>query len=524
MAFPTVDIRPRRSLAFFAVLSIAMVLFSYFFVIALAAACVYLPYTLIQRSDPMNGQLFLALLFGIAIASTLLWSLVPRPDKFKSPGLLLDRATQPRLFTELENIATALSEPMPEEVYLIGDINAWVADRGGFGGFGSRRVMGLGLPLMSILTVSQFRAVLAHEFAHYYGGDTSLGPWVYRTQTAMVRVFQNMGSLRRATRIAILSLMYVAVATAMKWYFMIFLRAMNLASRQREYRADELACLIAGSQPLIDGLRAINGAGPAWPAYWKNELAPVLNGGAMPGIAEGFSRFVSVPAVQELILKSLDKQIQEPKTTPYDTHPPLRDRIAAAGKFFGELVREDSRPARSLLDHPDATEIRFLERTNPDMKPGSLKCISWDEAATQVTIPRWKSFAAEHVSYLQGVTVASLPDQIPKLGGIGDRMRDPKGMLLGPEQRRQRAGHLFGVGLGLALLDHGWSLNLSPGIFSLGKAGAAINPFLLVQQLMQNKMSAQDWTAQCSSLGIGDLLLAPAATVQADTPDRSAEP
>ena len=70
----------------------------------------------------------------------------------------------------------------------MGEVNAWVADRGGILGFGSRRVMGLGLPLMSILTVSQFRAVLAHEFAHYYGGDTSSGPWVYKTKMAMMRI------------------------------------------------------------------------------------------------------------------------------------------------------------------------------------------------------------------------------------------------------------------------------------------------------------------------------------------------
>ena len=122
-------------------------------------------------------------------------------------------------------------------------------------GFGSRRVMGLGLPLLSILTVSQFRAVLAHEFAHYYGGDTSLGPWVYKTQNAMVRIFQNIGSVGKVARVAVLSIMCMVVGTLMKWYFKLFLRAINLASRQREYRADELACFIAGRQALIDGLR-----------------------------------------------------------------------------------------------------------------------------------------------------------------------------------------------------------------------------------------------------------------------------
>jgi len=176
-----------------ALFSMAMVVLSYAFVLALAAACVFLPYWLMTSANSANGQLVLLFLFGISIAGAMLWSLLPRPDKFKAPGPVLDKSQHPHLFAELENIATALNEPMPRDVYLIGDLNAWVADRGGFMGFGSRRVMGLGLPLLSILTVSQFRAVLAHEFAHYYGGDTSLGPWVYKTQSALIRIFQNIG-------------------------------------------------------------------------------------------------------------------------------------------------------------------------------------------------------------------------------------------------------------------------------------------------------------------------------------------
>jgi Zn-dependent protease with chaperone function len=177
-------------MALFAFFCIFMVIASYLFVLLLAAACVYLPYLALRRSDSPGFQIIALFLFGIVISATILWSLLPHLDKFNPPGLLLDAATQPRLFTELENIAVALNEPMRREVYLIGDVNAWVADRSGFLGIGSRRVMGLGLPLLSILTVSQFRAVLAHECAHYYGGDTSLGPWVYKTQTAIVRIFR----------------------------------------------------------------------------------------------------------------------------------------------------------------------------------------------------------------------------------------------------------------------------------------------------------------------------------------------
>jgi heat shock protein HtpX len=527
MASPNIAIRPRRSLAFFALLSIVMVMASYVFVVLLAAACVYLPYLLIDENEPLGLQTIALLIFGIMIAATMLWSLLPRRDKFKAPGLRLDRATQPRLFTEIEKIAAALNEPMPSEVYLIGDVNAFVADRGGFLGRGSRRIMGIGLPLLSILTVSQFRAVLAHEFAHYYGGDTRLGPWVQRTQSAIVRIFQNIGSIAKVARIAVLGLMYMVVATLMKWYFQLFLRAINLASRQREYRADELACMIAGRQPLIDGLRAIHGAAMAWPAFWETELAPVLNSGALPGIVEGFARFVSVPVVSDQIQKGIARQIEAPKSNPYDSHPPLRNRIDAARKIPRDVLarnplREDSQPARTLLEQPDTIELQFLEGVNPRLKPGSLQSISWDEVGARVTIPTWRSFVAEYSSLVAGITAVSLPDVVPNLRNIGDSMRDPKGLLLDPQQRARRAGHLFAAALSLALLDRGWQLVTGPGSHRLRGPGGDLNLFLEIEKLASGKTPAGEWVIRCRTLGIADVVLAPPPPPQPGTASQPA--
>jgi hypothetical protein len=141
MSLSPVAIRPRRSMMLFAVLAILMVIASYVFVVLLAAACILLSYAVLSGSP--GFQSLLLALFGVVIAGGLLWSLVPRPDKFTAPGPPLDREQHPLLFAELEKIAAALNEPMPREVYLIGDVNAWVADRGGMLGVGSRRVMGL---------------------------------------------------------------------------------------------------------------------------------------------------------------------------------------------------------------------------------------------------------------------------------------------------------------------------------------------------------------------------------------------
>src|SRR6185437_11012238 len=78
-------------------------------------------------------------------------------------------------------------------VFLMPDVNAWVAQRGGVMGFGSHRVMALGMPLMALLTVPEFRAVIAHEFGHYHGGDTRLGPWIYKTRSAIGRTLRELG-------------------------------------------------------------------------------------------------------------------------------------------------------------------------------------------------------------------------------------------------------------------------------------------------------------------------------------------
>src|SRR5947208_3124501 len=104
----------RRSLALLAILALLMVVLSYMFILAMAAACAYLPYLLLMNSGS-NLQIFLLLLCGLGMSGAMLWSLVPRRDDFKEPGLEIDRLAHPQLFVELERIAAALNESVPEQ-------------------------------------------------------------------------------------------------------------------------------------------------------------------------------------------------------------------------------------------------------------------------------------------------------------------------------------------------------------------------------------------------------------------------
>jgi Zn-dependent protease with chaperone function len=83
--------------------------------------------------------------------------------------------------------------------------------------------MGLGLPLLRVLTISQLRAVLAHEFGHYYGGDTKLGPWIYKTRSAIGRTLDSLRGHEGWS--SLLQLPFL-------WYGKMFLRITHAVSRR----------------------------------------------------------------------------------------------------------------------------------------------------------------------------------------------------------------------------------------------------------------------------------------------------
>jgi heat shock protein HtpX len=488
----------------FAALAMLLVAASYVVILLLAVACVYLPWLLFTNSS--GFQSLAVLVAGVIMAASMLWSVLPRRDKFAVRGLRLERQMHPSLFDEIDNVAAALQEPIPKEIYLIPETNAWVANRGGFLGIGSRRILGVGLPLLGALNISQFRAILTHEFAHYCGGDTKLGPWLRRTQMSMIRTFQNMGAVGKAMRVAVMQILYAAVFGILKWYWLFFLRVINWVSRRQEFRADELACMVGGKQSFISGLQLVHGAALAWPAFCEQELAPMMNAGFLPSICDGFAQYLRAPNISKQVDLGIETEIKEGKGDPYDSHPPLRDRIAAAEAFAGQNHSESTLPASTLLQNTRITEAVFLHAVFPET-PNDLKSLSWEEQATAVVIPSWKRFVTENGELITGAKVGGLFESLATVPQIAQMLRDPKGMLLSPEQRVQRARMLLGAALGLSLVRNGWRLHSHPGELYLANESERIDPFKLVLELSDGALSKENWVEKCRAFGIEGALL-----------------
>ena len=488
------------SLAGRAVLAVALMIGFYLLALAIAGGLLYIPYAEVTYGHRIYFKLTLACIIG---ALAILWAVLPRVDRFAAPGPRLTRERHPRLFAEIERVAQAVHQDMPAEVYLVADVNAWVSQRGGLMGFGSRRVMGLGLALMRVLTRAQLRAVLAHEFGHYHGGDTQLGPWIYKTRGAIGRTLASLSGEKGQG--SLLQLPFL-------WYGKMFLRITHAISRRQEFQADELAARTIGAQPLIDGLRTVHGVGPLFGAYWARECVPVLQAGFRPPLSDGFGQFVGAAPISAAIQSHLQEEMEGGKADPYDTHPPLKERIAAVAALPAGKVEADDPLAISLLEGVAELESELLTSLGGPDQAKSLRPIAWNEVSAKVYLPLWSRLVRTNAAALAGLTPESLPARAADLKALGRTFVNPAGERPEAEEVEGLAAAVIGTALLLALQNRGGVIENEPGEPIRLRLGAEpVEPFSLMDALANGQVTAEQWQAQVTSLGLTGLDLATVA-------------
>jgi len=476
------------SLAGRAVLALALMIGFYVLALAIVAVLIAIPFVEVVYLHHMYVKLTIICLICAAL---ILWSLVPRPDRFNPPWPRLTAEEHPRLFAEIYEVAKLTGQEMPAEVYLDPDVNAWVAQRGGIMAIGSRRVMGIGLPLMAVLSVAELRAVMAHEFGHYHGGDTRLGPWVYKTRIAIIRTVQNLA--RGGS--ALLQKPFV-------WYGNMFLRITHAISRRQELAADALAAQVAGAGAQSSALRTIHRAALGFQPFIQSELEPVLGAGYRPPIASGFTRFLGATPIVRAVDEMMQKELQSTEKNPYDTHPPIRERLAAMEVLPQDgMMRGGEDPALSLLDRVAEMEARLLKA----MVTKQLSPVDWDAVGQKVYIPMWEEHLKKHGAALKGMTPLDLPalaaDPASSSSGLAAAVADL-------EEKKRLVFVTVGAALATALQKRGWALAAEPGAeVALRLGDKVVHPFGVIGQLADGKLSADAWRKTCEEAGIADLAL-----------------
>lgn len=468
---------------------LAVVLFVGFYVLALviAAVLLYIPYAEMTYLERLDARIALACVIS---AGAIVWSILPRRDRFTAPGPLLTPQEQPALFAALSEIADSTGQAMPAEVYLTPEVNAWVTQRGGVLGLRSRRLMGLGLPLLQLLSVAQLRAVLAHEFGHYHGGDTQLGPWIYKTYGAIERTLRALGD-------SLINLPF-------QWYGKLFLRLTHGISRQQEFTADALAAQTVGAQPLIEGLHIIHGGAAAFGPYWDNEVVPVLRAGYRPPLADGFARFVAEPAIARSLIAALNAELRSNAADPYDTHPPLAQRIAALEQLPSNATNSYDPPATTLLSDLAELENRLL--THLSDQAAALQALHWNDVGMRVYLPLWTAAIQPYMPLLRELTAADLAYAARDLRTYGHRMNALAATFIPLDQQARHAAMILGAALAVGLAQCGFQIEAEPGApVACSRAAVRIEPFLAIERLASDELTAHEWQQLCASAGIAQL-------------------
>ena len=98
------------SLAGRALLAVVLMIGFYILAVAIAAGLIYLPYAEVAYAHRIHPKLAILCVVG---ALAILWSVLPRFDRFESPGPHLTRDQHPRLFQEIDGVAR--DEPDQQE-------------------------------------------------------------------------------------------------------------------------------------------------------------------------------------------------------------------------------------------------------------------------------------------------------------------------------------------------------------------------------------------------------------------------
>jgi Zn-dependent protease with chaperone function len=467
----------------------ALVLSVAFYVLSLALAVLLVAVPWIEWSSV--HRIHVQIVVGcFAAAGAILWSIVPRRDPFEPPGPRLDPAREPRLFRFLEEVAHACGEPLPADVYLLGTVNAFVTQRGGFLARGGRRVMGLGLPLFALLTRDELSAVVAHEFGHFHGGDVQLGPWIYQTRAAIGRTVDRLQARRNVLRFPFIG------------YGWLFQRVTLSIARAQELAADALAARVAGVVAQTRALEKTHAFDAAHRAFWS-EASSVLRAGFLPRLNEGFLICLALPAVQERAAATLAALKATDDTSATNTHPSLHRRLAALPAAPQAGARRDGGSARTLLDHEGALERALVDGIVPEKLRRSLAPIEWREVEERVTLPTLRDVAMKHPEELAGLALRDLPRAIRGLNEQYAKSTDAElRAALEAQFERLRCAAM------LAYVRGGFALRSPPGdAMWLVRGATRRDVYSDADALSQGSLSEAEWSARCESDGVADVPL-----------------
>ncbi len=295
----------------------------------------------------LNMPGYVTLIVLSLISVSLAYPKLVRPTKFKrAPRLTLTPQTSPQLFEIINQVAARLQVPPFRRVGLY-------LGAGASAGYGLawrpvphvERQLDLGLLAFNALTMTQFKALLAHEMAHLATGDALFGFLLNYAIRSLDNLFDTAYLLFvLGWPIQIISFLYRRLLV---W---VGLRAM----RRHEYSADRAAALVFGRLAVFRGLIRLSAMGIEFSAHLSRIVERIQLGTDRHDFYYQFLRHWDTLRPERR--EELRARAVASLRSVHATHPTYQDRYRALEPIKEPSdLPQDRGPALPLL--PNANEL-----------------------------------------------------------------------------------------------------------------------------------------------------------------------
>lgn len=328
------------------------------------------------------------------------------PKAEERPGLPVTEADEPELWRTVRELADRVGTRAPSRIVLTPEVNAAVSEDARLLGLlpGPRRLY-LGVPLLQGLTEAQLRAVLAHELGHYSNSDTRLAAITARGRAQVLRTIDNFeeradktagreqarqekknakaaakGKKTKEIDTRHSGFTYRMMARIYVAYANLYFRATLAGSRREEYAADAAAARIAGRDATASALREIPALSAAFGFYMNSYATLGSEARLLPPRGEFFGGFGRMLTARQLELVGLRTDLPTEPSSPYDSHPPIADRVERIEAMPADGRADEARGAAlTLLADPERTLAALEDAVLTDEVLRFRRTADWQE-------------------------------------------------------------------------------------------------------------------------------------------------
>lgn len=272
--------------AFLAILAILLFFALYFSLVVFLGFLVY--YSFIYEITYINK--FTILLKIGAIAGSVMLFVFTLKFIFKLKNhkpenrIKLEKKSHPELWSFVDSVCKETGAPKPKNIYIDPDVNAYVSYSNVWLSLflPIKKELTIGLGIVNCLNLSEFKAVIAHEFGHFAQSSMKIGSYINSANTIihdMIYSRDKWDELLDKWRASDIRFSAAAwIITPIIWLIRVvlglFYQFLNIMysslSREMEFNADKVAVSTSGSDAIISALWKLDNGFEKWNSTMNN--------------------------------------------------------------------------------------------------------------------------------------------------------------------------------------------------------------------------------------------------------------